>query len=153
LCVLFDAWREDGPGVMSVRLFDALLERELTGSSGLCVLDGECSGYLVVEHNGDIYPCDFFVAEPWKLGNLCDPGFAPPEERAGWSRFRAMRAANAAACAGCEWWSLCRGGCPKDRMLAGGPDRRSFLCEGYRKFFTHALPKLPALAAGLRSRP
>jgi len=152
LCDLFEAWRQDGPGVVSVRLFDALLERELTGESGLCVLDGECSGYLLVEHNGDVYPCDFFVSEQWRLGNLHQSGLDALRRCEQWYAFRAMREANRAACAGCKWWSLCRGGCPKDRLLAGGVSARSFLCEAHRRFFAHALPEIARLAERLRRR-
>ncbi|MCF7889924.1 SPASM domain-containing protein [Candidatus Bipolaricaulota bacterium] len=36
----------------------------------MCKIDARCGSYLVVEHNGDIYPCDFFVVEDQKLGNL-----------------------------------------------------------------------------------
>ena len=28
------------------------------------------SQYLVVEHNGDVYPCDFYVRPDLKLGNI-----------------------------------------------------------------------------------
>jgi uncharacterized protein len=138
LCSVFDAWREEAPGAVSVRLFDAMMEREIAGRSRLCELDGPCSAYLVVEHNGDVYPCDFFVRPEWRMGNLLrddfDALFAAPE----WRDFCNQRTANLAACAGCEWLDLCRGGCCKDRLLAGGIASRSYLCAGYRRFFAHA---------------
>jgi uncharacterized protein len=144
-------------GEVSVRLFDAIIERELCGRSSLCQLDGPCSGYLVVEHNGDVYPCDFFVRPKWRLGNLARDDFdalfagsgAQSPDRAGaarWRDFCAQRAANAPACAECEWLDLCRGGCCKDRLLAGGIDHRTYLCEGYRRFFAHAVDDLRRLA-------
>jgi uncharacterized protein len=150
LCELFDAWRQDGRAAISIRLFDALIERELVGNSGLCVLDGKCGDYLVVEHNGDIYPCDFFVAEEWRLGSLDQSDFASLWGCEGRERFLAVREASAEACAGCEWWSLCRGGCPKDRMLAGGPRARTFVCEAHKKFFAHAMPGITSIAGCLR---
>lgn len=30
-------------------------------SANVCALADNCCQYVVVEHNGDIYPCDFFV--------------------------------------------------------------------------------------------
>jgi radical SAM protein with 4Fe4S-binding SPASM domain len=30
----------------------------------------ECGPYVVIEHNGNIYSCDFFVEPRWKLGNI-----------------------------------------------------------------------------------
>ena len=165
MCALFDAWRADGVGEVSVRLFDAIIERELCGRSSLCQLDGPCSGYLVVEHNGDVYPCDFFVRPEWRLGNLVRDDFdalfagsgAQSPDRAGaarWRDFCAQRAANAPACAECEWLDLCRGGCCKDRLLAGGIDRRTYLCAGHRRFFSHAVDDLRRLAReGMRRPP
>lgn len=152
LCELFDAWREDGFGVVSIRLFDALLERELTGKSGLCVLDGNCGEYLVVEHNGDVYPCDFFVAQEWRLGNVHERELSAFRQSDRWKKFIALREASAAACEGCEWWALCRGGCPKDRVLAGGPSARTYLCEGQKHFFAHAMPEIRSLAERLRGQ-
>ncbi len=29
-----------------------------------------CGEYFVVEHDGSVYPCDFFVSPEWKLGNV-----------------------------------------------------------------------------------
>jgi len=149
LCQLFDAWRQDGPGLVSVRLFDALLARQLTGRSGLCILDGECSGYLVVEHNGDVFPCDFFVTKQWRLGNLHQSDLAALRRRPRWRQFHALRQANRAACGDCRWRPLCRGGCPKDRLAAGGAAARDYLCQAHQQFFAHALPEITRLAQRL----
>ena len=35
-----------------------------------CTLMPECGVYVVVEHNGNVYSCDFFVDPDWKLGNV-----------------------------------------------------------------------------------
>ncbi len=146
LCEVFDAWRPEGPAACSVRLFDSLLQWHLTGSTGLCTLDAGCGGYTVVEHTGDLYPCDFFVDRQWRLGHVAQP----ERDKTVAARFAGLRAANLAACGDCEWLALCRGGCPKDRVTAGGFDRRDYLCEGHRRFFAHAMPALAEMAAEIR---
>ena len=35
-----------------------------------CTMMKTCGPYIVVEHNGDVYSCDFFVEPKWKLGNI-----------------------------------------------------------------------------------
>jgi hypothetical protein len=35
-----------------------------------CTMHETCDSYVVVEYNGDAYPCDFFVAGEWRLGNI-----------------------------------------------------------------------------------
>jgi uncharacterized protein len=49
---------------------------------------------------------------------------------------------------------MCNGGCPKDRFLRT-PDRQdglNYLCEGYKRFFTHCRPFVAELAALLQSQ-
>ena len=47
------------------------------------------------------------------------------------------------ACKACGYFPLCRGGCRRYRPAGEeGSLGRNCLCEGYRKFFGHALPRL-----------
>jgi uncharacterized protein len=146
LCAVFDAWRQEGTAGVSVRLFDAIMQHSLTGSSGSCDIGGNCGCYYVVEYSGDLYPCDFFVAPEWRLGNLDDLSFEAIPGLPRWQEFIAQRDANAATCADCRWYDLCRGCCCKDRLAAGGMEMRSYLCRGYQRFFEHAAEPLRALA-------
>ena len=49
-----------------------LIEKRKGGKSGSYMFKRECGGYIVIEHNGDVYPCDFFVKPEWKLEKLPD---------------------------------------------------------------------------------
>ena len=60
LCRLFDRWADYGPTKLSIRDFESILSFCLTGRGTLCTFDRQCSQYIVVEHNGDCFPCDFF---------------------------------------------------------------------------------------------
>ncbi len=73
LCEIFDLWRKDfvdGKPTISVRYFDSLFHLYVNMPPPECTLLEECGCYVVVEHNGDVYSCDFFVQPEWKLGNL-----------------------------------------------------------------------------------
>ena len=145
LCALFDAWWTER-GRISVRYFDALLHTLHTGMPGICHMGEACGQYVVVEHNGDLYPCDFFVKEEWKLGNIHTTAWAEIWEHPRYLAFSRAKSELPQACTDCQWLRLCRGDCQKHRYADGTPERsRSWLCEGYRVFFTHAIPKLPAL--------
>ena len=149
LCDLFDAWQSDGRRA-SVRLFDAILERLVTGESPLCIVGRRCDHYLVVEHSGDVYPCDFFVVRRWHLGNLLK---TPLERLFGGDkhrRFASIKAQLAPQCRECEWVDMCWGGCLKDRQFVGDPRRvPTYLCPAYKMFFAHAHDDLRRLAADL----
>jgi uncharacterized protein len=70
LCEIFDLWYPHDIQSVSVRHFDSLLHKIVDSSVTVCTLSENCCQYFVVEHNGDIYPCDFFVRKNCKLGNI-----------------------------------------------------------------------------------
>jgi len=147
LCELFDLWLPEARNGVSIRLFDALLLRERTGRSGLCELDGDCAGYLVIEHNGDAFPCDFFVREEMRLGNIARTSPEKLRERAPARKLRGARHRLPEACGQCEWRELCRGGCLKDReRLAGRLDAPTYFCRTWQRFLPHAAEPIRNLA-------
>ena len=85
LCGILGAWRADGdPGRVFVRNIEDTLLYLKTGIASQCIFGERCDGHLVVERNGDVYPCDFFVSKEALLGNIME------------SDWRALRAAPAA---------------------------------------------------------
>lgn len=162
---LFDQWRERDTHRVSIRHFDSVLEFLLTGRHNVCAMGGSCNRYLVVEHNGDIYPCDFFVEPALRLGNITTDAL-DAVWRSG--RFRAFGAAKARwpeKCATCRYLPLCSGDCLKHRPLraatgvgtashstAQDDPPPSALCAGWLAFYDHALPTFRALAAEIAQR-
>mgnify|MGYP000315042270 CR=1 FL=1 len=51
-------------------------------------------------------------------------------------------------CRECEVLAMCNGGCPKDRFVRApdGGEGLNYLCEGYKRFFTHCRPFIDELA-------
>jgi uncharacterized protein len=119
LCRLFDRWLAFGPEKLSIRDFDSILTHCVGGRHTICTFDRQCSQYVVIEHSGDVFPCDFFVEPQWRLGNI----FATPiEQLAACARKKefARRKTNLAnKCLVCRHLAICRGGCMKDRISRG----------------------------------
>jgi uncharacterized protein len=151
LCALFDEWAP-AAGRVSVRLFDALLASLLGQPTPLCHLGTDCRQYFVVEYNGDVYPCDFFVTPETRLGSILEDSWEALQESAVYREFGPAKAQWNRRCAGCEYLRWCAGDCLKHRYRAGrDPRELSWLCEGWRQFYGHALPRLRERAAQLRS--
>ena len=147
LCELFDLWYPDAKAGVSERLFDALLSRAVLGNSGLCYLDHGCGNYFVIEYNGDAYPCDFFVEEDQRLGNILTTPFDTLYDRGRARTFRALRHRIPDSCAPCRWKDLCRGGCLKDRARIGARyDQPTYFCTAYQRLFGHAEGRIRELA-------
>jgi len=138
---------------VSVRYFDAVRRHLLDGGCDLCVMGISCDSYLLVEYNGDVYPCDFFMFPEWKLGNLMETPLAEIGENPLRKEFAAMKSADLEACRGCEWIAFCHGGCPKDRAASGDACTvETPLCAAYKKFLTHAVPFFTKLDAALKRK-
>ena len=151
LCGLFEEWYPRDVGRVSIRLFDALISRLTCGHYELCHMGGDCRRYFVVEHNGDIYPCDFFVRPELRLGNIRERDWDFLLESPIHAAFSHMKTAWPQKCKGCEYLSLCSADCLKHRGQNGDePANSSWLCDGWRYFYRRTLPRFRELTSLLR---
>ena len=141
LCALFDEWKKDfrdGFPTVSERTFDGLLHTYVGQPSPTCVFMETCGDYVVVEHSGDVYSCDFFVEPSCHLGNLLERELgllaASPKQ----IEFGERKADLPPECQSCRWLRHCHGGCPKDRRVVPATEGRNYLCPAYKQFFAHS---------------
>ena len=152
LCRLFDRWMAFGPDKLSIRDFDSILTHCISGRHTICTFDRQCSQYVVVEHQGDVFPCDFFVEPKWRLGNILETPIEQLAACASKKAFARCKSNLATKCLICRHLAACRGGCMKDRAPFD-PDnygRESYFCESYRQFFDYAMPRFLQTAAQIR---
>jgi uncharacterized protein len=154
LCTIFDQWVASNPEKVSVRYFDALLLYLVNGNYNICHMDNSCNQYFLVEYNGDVYPCDFFAEPGLKLGNACRDSWKELLASPVYRRFSEGKSAWNTDCDRCTYLDVCSADCLKHRLTFGdGRSRqKSWLCDGYRMFFDHALVKLRELASEIRYR-
>ena len=142
LCEVFDAWWPERRKVR-VRFFDNLAEALAGQKPGTCTMHETCDSYVVVEYNGDVYPCDFFVEKSWKLGNITLDSWPEIARRTKRYSFAAKKTLAHPDCQVCEYQSICHGGCPKFRH---GPHARfedlDYFCAAYKMIYAHANPPL-----------
>lgn len=145
LCALFEAWEAGLQGVVTVRLFEAILARLVDDVAAICTMAPDCRQYLVVEHDGAVYPCDFHVGAPWRLGRLPDDRMADLAAGAAFAAFGARKSELPDACLDCPHRDLCAGDCPRLRAPV------SRLCTGWRRFLDATRPRFEALAEVVRA--
>ena len=149
LCRLFDLWLEDfcdGRPTTSIRFFDSLFFLYVGLPPPECTLLKACGNYVVVEHNGDVYSCDFFVEDRWRLGNVMGGKLVNMLNSKRQGEFGGMKESLPQACSNCEWLTYCRGGCSKDRLRDPRDRRLNHFCEAYRQFFVYSDTRLKELA-------
>ncbi|MBN1825428.1 MAG: anaerobic sulfatase maturase [Candidatus Eisenbacteria bacterium] len=145
---LFDAWHAADTRRVSIRLFDSILNRMVLGVADVCAMDRACGGYFVVEANGDLYPCDFFVRDGLRLGNATRTTWEKALSSPIRLSFAARKREWNEACDRCEWLDLCAGDCLKHRP--GDSRALSLLCAGWKRFFRHTEERFRGLASTLR---
>lgn len=151
LCEIFDEWIKTDIYTVSIRLFDALLARLVDDQSTICSMGQRCDKYFLVEFNGDIYPCDFFVEKALKIGNINKHGWRDLMESPVFTNFSAQKSKWNPQCDDCQYHSFCFGDCLKNRLyVKKNPGQLSWLCKGWKIFYRHALPQLRAIAEKIR---
>jgi uncharacterized protein len=147
LCETFDLWWPERRK-MRVRFFDNIAEALAGQKPGTCTMHETCDSYVVVEYNGDVFPCDFFVESGWKLGNITFESWSEIARRARRYSFAAKKTIAHAECQACEFQSICHGGCPKLRHGPRGQfEDLDYFCQAYKMIFKHCAAPLRAEVA------
>lgn len=154
LCDIFDYWVRNDVGKVFVNQFDAVLACWCGAQPGICALAQTCGGNSIIEHNGDLYPCDHFVYEGYKIGNVLETDLRTLMNSTKQVRFGLdKRNALPDDCIKCKWFFTCHGECPKHRFNTTdkGETGLNALCEGYKFFFAHVAPYMDKMKSLLQS--
>ena len=149
LCDIFDLWTADfvnGRPTTSIRWFDSVFYTYVGYEAPECTLLKECGVYVVVEHNGNVYSCDFFVEPQWYLGNIQQNKLHDMLNSPLQLEFGKVKSQLPSECHTCQWLRHCYGGCPKDRQGDPADNGSNHFCRSYIKFFEHADVRLKKLA-------
>jgi uncharacterized protein len=153
---LFDEWFGKDFYDVSIRFFEDILLYLVDGVKASCCYNKECSSYIVVEHNGDCYPCDFFVFREWKIGNLIKSDIRTVMNSKLRAKFASLKADLPEACRECRILSFCMGDCTRFRYLPEtGYKNISEYCDCIKTVCNHIeqhLPEIRQRVAAFRNR-
>lgn len=146
---LFDEWYIDmlqGKKI-SIRYFDNLVGVLMGYPPESCGMSGVCTTYFVIEADGSVYPCDFYVLDGWRLGNIYETGFDGLKNAEASVRFIEGSRYTDPNCRACKWLNICRGGCRRNREpFQAGKPVLNYYCPAYKEFFDYAGERLVKLA-------
>ncbi|MFC1504511.1 anaerobic sulfatase maturase [Spirochaetota bacterium] len=138
LKTLFDLWYDNGYPDVSIRMFDNILLYLINNEKHSCSFFNSCNTYFLIEHNGDVYPCDFFVFNEWKLGNINESDFRDMINSPKRHEFANMKSKVSNTCRECRYFKFCIGDCTRFRIF---PHRSavsvSYLCPGFKDFLAY----------------
>lgn len=139
---LFDCWYQDikNQTYISIQPFEGYVQLLMREQPLMCGLSGICSFQHVVEADGEVYPCDFYVLDEYRIGNLNECSIEEINKRRKKLHFVEDSALVSEKCRQCKFYPLCRGGCRRQRV----PD--NMFCEAYYEFFDYTLERFEEIA-------
>lgn len=143
MCEIFDYWVGNDVGEYFVNLFDSTLANYCGMNPGTCVYSETCGANAIVEHNGDIYPCDHYVYPKYKLGSIKTMSLNVIVGSNEMTEFGInKRNMLPSECLRCRYYFACHGECPKHRFdkTSNGNNGMNSLCQGLYDFFSHTEP-------------
>ncbi len=146
---IFDHWYADimHGDFVSIRYFENLIGLLLGHSPESCGMTGFCTSYFVIEANGGVYPCDFYVTDDWYLGSIFETDFTSLLNCQKSKDFVEVSKHTDPACAECKWHSLCRGGCRRNREpFSSQLPGLNYYCSSFKAFFDYTGDRLMQLS-------
>ncbi len=151
LTVVFDLYEQrilEGNHV-SIRTFDNWLNMLRGFPPENCGMSGRCGNYFLVEADGSIYPCDFYVLDEWKLGyiqktTLCTLGSSTLAKA-----FVQSSLPVPPECRSCRYYGLCRNGCKRERIAHDPNLAQNRFCADFKSFLDARYDHLIHLAQQL----
>ena len=111
-----------------------------------CDQKGHCSLQIVVESDGSVYPCDFFMLDEYKVGNFNGDRLDSIMQNKINAEFINRSLLIDPDCKTCEHYWICKGGCQRNREKIEGQNYYgNFLCEGFKYFFDNCMGKINSI--------
>lgn len=147
---LFDLWYQDFlQGEQPyIRQFENYIAIQMGYLPESCEQCGVCTVQHVVEADGSVYPCDFYVLDAYNLGNLNQVSMKDIQSRREKVNFIQRSVSIPKECENCQWKTLCKGGCYRNRDGLS----HNYFCESYRMFFGACYEKMRIITGMLSKR-
>jgi uncharacterized protein len=133
---------------LSVGLLDDLIPMFAGVPPMMCGMLGHCAPQYVIEADGSVYPCDFYVLDTYRCGNVHTHTFNDILRSEPMQRFLKEPKRMSPLCSDCPFSAMCHGNCKRLNITYFDEQR----C-GYREFLTQAAPTMRQIAAQLQKNP
>lgn len=108
---------------------------------------GICGIQNIVEADGSVYPCDFYVLDQYRLGNFNDNLLYQINQKRSETGFIERSHMLDYGCTECPYYRLCRGGCQRCRDFNQNTGLYSnYFCPSYKMFFDECFDKIVKIA-------
>ena len=141
----FDLWYKDivAGKITVIRTFDNYIAMLLRYAPESCGMSGRCACQFVVEADGTVYPCDFYVSEENVIGNVATDTFESIINSEAVRIFLDKGDVINDKCKECRWYFICRDGC---RRYRDPNTNLNIYCDTFQNFFEYAYTRMVEIA-------
>ena len=143
---IFSLWKEDffNNIYYSIQFFDNIIPLLGGGYAPMsCGINGICTNQMIIESNGDVFPCDFYCLDNYKLGNIADEDFDNIfyNQKAEYfinEKDNIINNDDYKLCRSCRYFQICKLGCKRmlENMYIDNKDKT--FC-GYKDFLDYSI--------------
>lgn len=146
---VFQIWLEElrAGRYVSVKLFDDLINLLVRKRVTACGILGNCQIQYVIEADGSVYPCDFYVLDEYRMGYIQESTLRELFEQDLPHKFACERPVISKKCQSCPFQQMCGGGCKRMKDAVYVDDQG--YC-GYQKLLQEFIPKIGEILTLLR---
>lgn len=140
---IYTLWKEDflQGHYYSIALFDNIICMLKGIAPKICGMLGKCSPHMVVESDGSIYPCDFYVLDEYCVGNITKDSIENVFNHENMKHFLNQKRQLNSLCEKCEFIEICHGNCKRMSQTYYNND----YC-GYKDFLAFSIPSMQYIA-------
>lgn len=107
---------------ISIREFENIILKLKGQMAEQCGMMGVCSPQFVMEADGSVFPCDFFVLDKYYSGSIIENSIEEIEKSEGIVRFLSDTISLHPLCKSCKVFNICKGGCKRYREFYKSED-------------------------------
>lgn len=126
---------------VSVKLFDDIVNLLVHKQVTSCGILGNCSVQYVIEADGSVYPCDFYVLDQFRMGYIQEKTLRELFEQEISHKFMCEKAPLQSYCQKCPFFNICRGGCKRMKDAVYVQEGIDFC--GYQSLLKEFIPEIP----------
>jgi len=98
---------------ISIKLIDDIVNLLAKNMVTACGLTGQCMPQFIVESDGSVYPCDFYVLDKYRVGSFCEDSIKQLFENDIMQGFTNERKSIGELCKQCRFVNICKSGCKR----------------------------------------
>ncbi len=146
---IFPLWAKElqKGNYISIKFFDDFFNLMLRRTCTACGFTGRCNVQMIVEADGSVYPCDFYVLDNWKLGNIYEKTIHELQTCDLSKEYLLQPRTNGEICQKCRYRNMCGGGCPRMKYSMYLNKAEDFC--GYKQFLDNCHDDIDKMARHL----